>query len=143
MISDIIKNHVNVPDSKPDDNDCDIDSSDSDIDSEYFQKFVMEVPENRVKFIIGTNGDTIKDIQEKTSTDINKVKWKEDKRQCIGFLVVGPKISVSEAKVAIDEIVTQNKRRLCRYYLEGDCKNGAKCDFLHERNQLQKKKGKY
>ena len=137
MVSNIIIEHVKVPDTKPDDSGSDSDTSDE--DEENMFKYVHEVPENRMKFVIGTNGDNIKRIQDKTSTDINKVKWRENDKQCMGFLIVGPKFCVRNAKEEIDEVVHQRKRKICRYYTEGECKNGNKCHFLHKRDVLKKR----
>ena len=137
MITNIIIEHVVVPDANPSASVNESDSSDD--DEENICKYVHEVPENRMKFVIGTNGDNIKKIQEETSTDINKVKWREDEKQCMGFLIVGPKSCVRKAKEEIDEVVHQRKRKICKYYTEGDCKNGSKCHFLHEKEGLKKR----
>ena len=138
MLSQTIVEHINIPPVNPSDIEIDTDSSDDDSDENMY-KLVHEVPDDRIRFVIGSNGDSIKAIQEKSSTDINKIKWKEDKKQCIGFLIVGPKYCVVKAKTLIDDIVNQRKRKICRYYLDGHCNSGSKCNFLHQKDVLTKR----
>ena len=56
MISDIIIKHVSVPDVTSILSDTDSDSSEDDTENIY--KTVHEVPEERMRFVTGTNGET-------------------------------------------------------------------------------------
>ena len=145
--SDIIKSNVVVPESEDKDlsEDSDSASSDDDDDEEYI--IVVKVTSQRMKFVIGTDGATVRDIQSKTGTSINKMNFTDGEERVCGFMVKGQKNNVKLARKSILSIAKGQDRRskentmpatqkrslpLCRYFRQGKCQSGSYCNFSHE-----------
>ena len=149
----ILKSKTVVPDP------VDIISDDSSDDEEEEVIIVVKVASHRMKFVIGTNGTTVQDIQSKSGADINKMNWVEDGTKFCGFMIKGLKHDVKKAKAEITRIANSSdidsmvnettsqgparkanqKRGICRYFLQGKCSSGSYCNFLHTSDSNVKK----
>ena len=98
---------------------------------------VMPITEEAYKQLTGTNGQTISSMEDKTKTDIQKIRWRENRNNMQGFLIVGKKEEVSAAKVLIAKASTnknedRKRKAVCRYFqTPSGCNNGGYCAFQH------------
>jgi len=114
-------------------------SCDSEID-ETAPSMMIEVPEDRMKHVIGKNGNTIHRIEAQTNTKIKNITWKTREGETSGVMVRGKLVDLPKARDLIQKIITDddrdsyknNTKTPCKFFIKGECHRGGYCGYLHD-----------
>ncbi len=110
---------------------------------------VMRLPKDKVRFFIGPEGSTIKKLQEETNTKLRKITFRDEFGESTCALLIGDRESRKMARGAIRDVINESdsvlgKRKICRFYQEGDCRSGQYCRFRHDKSiHVDRKVRKY
>ncbi len=136
---------IKVPDYESSDDTEDGTDSDNDKDDDDNDLSVIRIPQDKVKYGIGKDGNTIRELQSESNTMLKKYVFRERGREETFLLIKGDKSDRKKAKDAIMKVVNENdedKRKICRFYEQGDCRNGSQCRFYHDNANAKSKKSR-
>ena len=105
----------------------------------------MKIPAAKAGLVIGAKGSNIRHIGNETNTSIRVVKWTEETVVKRSALIRGKLSHIELAKVEIYKLIDTNttkenvrpeqpkvnERKLCHFYLKGNCWSGNYCTYSH------------
>ncbi len=135
---------IKVPDyESSDDTEDDTDSDDENDDDN--DQSVIRIPQDKVKYVIGKDGNTIRELQTESNTMLKKYVFRERGREATFLLIKGDRLDRKKAKDAIMKVVNENDEdncKICCFYEQGDCRSGSQCRFYHDNANTKSKKSK-
>ena len=104
---------------------------------------VIRLPYDKVKYVIGKEGITIRALQSKTNTMLKKYVFRENGQESSFLLIKGDRPERMNAKTAILRVIFENnedKCRVCQFYEQGEGRSGYQCRFYHDTSSNKSKK---
>ncbi len=134
---------IKVPDYESSDDTEDGTDSDNDKDDDDNDLSVIRIPQDKVKYVIGKDGNTIRELQSESNTMLKKYVFRERRREATFLLIKGDKSDRKKAKDAIMKVLNENDEdnlKICRFYEQGDCRSGSQCRFYDDNANAKSKK---